>query len=210
MRTRYSQDVIVGRRVKILVQVIVARARHHDRAIGVGGSIDRIPERVRIGGTPQRQVDNFCAFLSRIQDPCRNIGVVGCTGGHDLDRHDLAARANPDDACTIVAHRSGHPRHQRAMPILIRDVIAAIHIIPTTNIIDQTIIVIVLPIGCNFTRVDPQVGGQVRMGKIDPGINNRDNGAACSHALCPGSFHIDLGQAPLFGIQRVINGNSLS
>ena len=86
--------------------------------------------------------------------------------------------------------------------------------VPAVDVVDAAVAVVVeavrLAPAARLARVGPHVGGEVRMGRIDPGVDHGDGHLGRAGRDVPGLGRADGGHVPLVGEQRVVRRGGLA
>src|SRR5262249_51153430 len=109
---------------------------------------------------------------------------------------------NADHANAVIASGSNCSGYVRAMAMMIDRIVALRRIeragadkIPTTHVVDVTVVIIVDPIARNFAGVSPDIGSQVGVRVVDSRIYSRYYDSRARSRI-PGRGGTDLLNAP--------------
>ena len=114
----------------------------------------------------------------------------------------------------VVAARGDRARDVRAVPVAVVGLGVAVDEVPAVDVVDAPVAVVVeavrLAPGARLARVRPQVGAEVRVRRVDPGVDHGHR-----HLRRPGRDVPRLGRAdgahvPLVGEQRVVRHRGLA
>jgi hypothetical protein len=107
-------------------------------------------------------------------------------------RHDPAAGAHTRDTDGVVHGRRDRPRHVRAVPVQVaRDGVAVVEV-PAVHVVDEPVAVIVDRVAGDLPRVHPQVRRQIRVGRVDAGVDHSDDRAGRADGDVPGVGRVDV------------------
>ena len=114
----------------------------------------------------------------------------------------------------VVAPRRDRARDVGAVPIAVVGLRVAVDEVPAVDVVDEPVAVVVEAVrvaaGARLARVRPQVGAEVRVRRVDPGVDHGHR-----HLRGPGRDVPRLGRAdgahvPLVGEQRVVRHRGLA
>ena len=107
---------------------------------------------------PDAHVDDLSAVVDGIDN---RLGQVGCPGVAEavesLEHHDLSVRIDTGDADVVVLRRRNDPGYERAMSVVIPGPIVACNEVPSDDVVDVSVAVIILTVVRRFSRISPQI-----------------------------------------------------
>src|SRR5262249_31070117 len=110
---------------------------------------------------------------------------------------------DPGDAHPVVPDGPDGPGDVGAVVVVVHRVAVVGHEVVPVDVVDETVAVVVLAVPGDLTRVGPDVGGEVRVGVVDAGVEDGDQGAGRPGRLVPGFRRVDVrvrGAARLAGV----------
>jgi hypothetical protein len=125
---------------------------------------------------------------------------------HDLHRHDPGT---PGDACdpdAVVAARGDDAGEARPVPVVVGRVGVTADRVPAVDVVHVTVPVVVHAVARDVVRVRPQVGDEVGVRHIDPGVDDRDRDrpAAAEAPRALRAHHPVVRELPLLAEARVV------
>ena len=130
--------------------------------------------------------------------------------------HDRHLPVDAGDADPIVADRADDARHMRAVSVAVLHVVVVLDEVPAVHVVDVAVVVAVDSDPLGFTGIRPDVGGEIGVGEVDPGVDDRHHHALRTGGDIPRLRRVDVGadqpvaadggvaEAPLRGEARVI------
>ena len=126
-------------------------------------------------GSTKRHVDDGCTVHVGITNCLCNIGVVEVTRGcTSFKHHNFAVEGNTD--CTnFVVFRSDNTSNVSAVAVVVHWIVVVTNAVPTTNVVNVAVIVIVDAVIWDFRRVIPNVIAKVFVVVVYTSIDNSYN-----------------------------------
>src|SRR6185436_17263825 len=90
------------------------------------------------------------------------------------ERHDFAAPTYTSHSFTVIANRGCNPSYSGVMTVSIHGVVICSQKIPTPNIVNIPICVVINTVCCNFITITPNISRQVRMIPLHTRSDNSD------------------------------------
>lgn len=134
----------------------------------------------------------------------RFVDVAEAVAVERLQHHHPRAPPHAADAVAVVAHRADDPGHVRAVAIdgLVLGSAVETGRVDAVHVVDPGVPVVVDPVSGDLARIAPEVRGEVEVGELRPGVDDRDDDvAAVGEAGCvrPGGIDVDV-----MAIHRVV------
>ncbi len=182
-RRRHDDRLVVGHVLRAIAGdavATVAGGEHDNRPEPVRGSYRVFQDRVtrtRKAASPT-VVDDIRPVLGGVDQGRRQTGATAAAAVvQPLDRHDLCSRGDADDADGVIADRRDRAGHVRPVAVAVERVVVVAREVPAVDVIHEAIAVVVEAVAGDFRRMRPDIGGDVRMRRIEAGIHHRDDGA---------------------------------
>ena len=93
------------------------------------------------------------------------------------------------------------------MAVVVKRVAVVVDKVIAMDIVDEAITVVIDAVARNLTRVGPDVGGQIRVGVVDAGVDNTDDDIPRTGAHLPGFRRVNIGiccAAALTGVVQAV------
>ena len=167
---------------------VVAGRRHDDRTKGTRRR-NCIGHRLAEAVSAPTVVDDVGAVFGSVKNPLDQIRVeappVGAQPAHGHD--------------TVVSDGRHRSRHVCTVTVTISRICISVVKVPPYDVIDEAVAIIVDAVAGNLNGIRPDIGGQVRMREIDPGIDYR-HGHTLTARQIPGAIGLRQVEAPKIGI----------
>src|SRR5207249_4485976 len=110
----------------------------------------------------------------------------------ELQRHDADLPVDSHHSHAVVPHRPDGPGHVGAVPIIIERVVVVVDEVPAMHVVDEAVVVVVDAVPRDLSWIGPDVGGQVGVANVDPGIDDGHHHAPAPGAHAPGALGPDI------------------
>ena len=151
-------------------------------------------------------VRDVSAVPHRVEQPSDSPADISAVGSHRLEGHDLRIRGDSSTPDAVVGHRGDRARHMGAVACVVCRVGIPVVEVPTVDVVDQPVVIVVEAVVGNFARVGPNLASQIRVVEIDPRIDHRHHRTSGGDIPRGESIHPRGGsQAPL-GVQLRVVG----
>ena len=120
-------------------------------------------------------------------------GVADAVVVLEPQRHDGDLPVDPRDAQPVVADGADDARHVSAVAVAVLDVVVVLDEVPAVDVVYEAVVVVVDAVAGNFAGVGPDVGCQIRVRKVDSGVDHADHDAPRSGGDIPGLRRMDVG-----------------
>ena len=137
-------------------------------------------------------------MTAREVDGTDGVGhVARAVGVEDPQRHHLARVRDADDADAVVADRGDRARDVRAVAVGVVGQVVVVDEVPAVHVVDVAVAVVVDAVARDLARVRPDVGGEVGVVVLDPGVDDGDDDVGAAGRRVPGRLGVDVGVARL-------------
>ena len=193
---------IVG--VDVVVVLVVVPGRRCEQDARVVGVRDCLTQRLRVAAASPAVAHHVGAHQRGVLDGVDRV----------LERA-APTRVQELDADAVVGERADHARDRRAVPRLvvrivvrIHDVLAhgaglPVHEVPAVHVVDEAVAVVVHTVARDLAGIGPDVGGQVGMEVIDPGVDHRHPHVLAAGGDVPRGWGVDVGSRRASGLPEV-------
>ena len=123
----------------------------------------------------------------------RGTGAATPRGVEKLQRHDGDLPIDPHHADAVVAHRADRARHVRAVTVVVHRVGIVVGKVPTQDVVNEAVAVVVDAVPCHFARITPGVGSQIGVVVVHARVDDGDDHAAGAGGRVPCLGGIDVG-----------------
>ena len=125
---------------------------------------------------------------------------------HHLDRHDPGTPRDARDPDPVVAAGSDDPGEARPVTVVVARVGVAGDHVPAVDVVHVTVPVVVDAVARHLVRVRPQVGDEIPVRHVDPGVDDRDRDRRATGEAPRARRAHDavVRQLPLLGEARVV------
>ncbi|KAF5037535.1 hypothetical protein DSECCO2_563600 [anaerobic digester metagenome] len=156
-------------RNSIVVQSLVSRGTDDQ----CRGCIDRISQRLVVIAPAPGAADDIRTHHGCILDSKDCIRILTIpVRAEELKRHDRCVPHNSRNALSVVPYSGNGSGAVSTMAMEVIGVVVVIIKVPTINIIDISVAVIIDPVAGNLSRVLPYIRSKVRVGIHNPGIDD--------------------------------------
>ena len=200
---------ILGRRV--VVGAVVA-GRHDEEH--VRGRCDGVVLGARVAVAAERGVDHTRSAARGVRvggDDVRHVAAA--VVAEHAQGHDGRVPSDARHPGAVVAPRSDRARDVRAVPVAVLGLRIAVDEVPAVDVVDPPVAVVIeavrLAPGARLARVRPKVGAQVRVRRVDPGVDHGHRHLRRPGREVPRLGRADGHQPPLVGEQRVVGSGGL-
>jgi methyl-accepting chemotaxis protein len=212
-----GHDVRAGRIVEVAARVA---GREDVERVRVGrGDVGHRGDRP---GAAQRRVHDGHAQVARVVQRVQHGGPgAGVARPEDAQREHARLRRHAGDAPCVARLRGHDAAHQRAVARDVLGLVVGRQEVPAPPVVDEAVRVVVDAVGlapvAGLAGIGGQPGGELRMARVDPGVDHRDRRAGARREG-PGLGRVDVGvrraglvdevarvvQRPLHPEQRIV------
>ena len=188
---------------QIVVETVVAGRRDEEDARRVGCR-DRVLQELGEGAATPARVDQPGAVVDGVLDGHgRGVGETGAGGIEELQGHEPSLPGRAHHAETVGGGGDDAP-HVGTVAVVVLGVAVAIDPVVAVDVVHETVGVVVEPVGRDLAGVDPEVGGQVHMGRVDAGVDDGDDDAGIADRHVPRLGGVDVGIGDAAGLAGVV------
>src|SRR5256885_6918847 len=83
-----------------------------------------------------------------------------------------------------------------AVSVIVSDITAVVQRVDAVNVVDVTVLIVIDTVAGDFPWIRPDVGREIGMVVIDPGVNCGHNDAGITGGLVPRLRRVDLVESP--------------
>ena len=175
---------------------------------------DGVVLRAREAVAAQRGVDHPRAVARGVGVGGEDVGdVAAAVVAEHAQRHQARGPAHAGHSAGVVAACRDGARDVGAVAVAVLGLRVLVDEVPAVHVVDAPVAVVVEPVGLapatRLAGVRPQVGAEVGMGGVDPGVDHRDGHLRRAGGDVPGLGSADGRQSPLIGQQRVVRRGGL-
>ena len=171
-RVRYANN-ITGLASKIVTCTVITGSCNQDtRVISI---FESFFYRNGNKGATERHIDNGRTVHISILNSLSNIRVVEVTGRiTSLQHHNFTVVGNTHSA-ELIIFSSDNTCNVSTMTVIIHRIFIVANAVPSVNVINISVAVVVLTVACDFSSVDPNVVAKIKVSIVNTSINNRNN-----------------------------------
>ncbi len=131
-------------------------------------------------------------------------GHADAAGGEKLERHEAAAPGDADESGGVVAVGGDGAGAVGAVAVVVVGIAVARVGVEAVDVVDHAVVVVVDAVAGDLGGVDPEVGREVGMRKMDTAVDDRDNHARGVVGHGPGGGGVDVGPGHAAGATGVV------